>query len=73
VADDADHADYVRRLVAHRVPELSDDEIAAAFATGMSAEVADLVLAVVDAIAERLDQIEEGLTASAARAVSRQR
>jgi hypothetical protein len=33
----------------------------------MSAEVADLVLAAVDAIAERLDQIEESLTASAAR------
>ena len=56
--DDADYADYARRLVAHRIRELSDDEIAAAFAPGMSAELAELVLAVVDAMAERLDQLE---------------
>jgi hypothetical protein len=54
----ADVEDYARRLVAHRIPELSDVEIAEAFAPGMSAELGDLVLAVVDAIAERLDELE---------------
>ena len=56
--DDADYADYARRLVAQRIPELSDADIAAALADGMSAEFADLALAVVDAMAERLDQLE---------------
>jgi hypothetical protein len=56
--DEKNDEEYTRRLVAHRIPELNEDQIAAAFAAGMSAEVADLVLAVVDAIAERLDQLE---------------
>ena len=54
----ADDADYTRRPVAQRIPELSDTDLAEAFEAGMSAEVAGLVLAVVDAIAERRDQLE---------------
>ena len=72
--DDAD-ADAARRLVNHRVPELSYAEIATAFAADMSVEVAGLVLAVVDAIAERLDQLEMKLddSGSASRSPGRDR
>ena len=65
-ADDADDANYARRLVAQRIPELSEDRIAAAFAPGMNAELGELVPAVLDAVAERLDHIEETLPVSAA-------
>jgi hypothetical protein len=63
---DADDADYARRLLAARVPELTEAQIAAAFAPGMSAELGELVLAVVDAMTERLDALEQSLTTSAA-------
>ena len=64
MADDVTDEDYARRLVNHRARELSDDEIAAAFAPGMSAELGELVLAVLDAVAERLDQLEMKLDGS---------
>jgi hypothetical protein len=64
---DADDADYARRLLAARVPELTEAQIAEALATGMSAEFAELVLALVDAVVERLDALEESLTGMSAR------
>lgn len=59
---DADDADYARRLLAARGPELTEAQIAEALATGMSAKFAELVLALVDALVERLDAVEESLT-----------
>jgi hypothetical protein len=39
---DTDDADYARRLLAARVPELTEAQIAETLATGMSAEFAEL-------------------------------
>ena len=52
MTDDRDRAEFVRRLVLERAPELSADEIAAAFASqalnanaSVMAEIADAVAA----------------------------
>jgi hypothetical protein len=59
-----DDADWVRRLLAARVPELSEAEIAEALLDGV---LGDIIDAAGEAIEARLDQIEQSLTASAAR------
>jgi hypothetical protein len=67
----ADDVDYVRQLLGHRVPELSEPEIIEAlFENGVLADIAEAVGDVIEAMEARLDRIEEGLTASAASAAT---
>ena len=60
--DKGDDADYTRRLVAQQIRK--SDITWPAFAADMSAEVAGLVLAMVDTMAERFDQLEMKLNDS---------
>ena len=62
-----DDADWVRRLLAARVPELSEAEIAEALLDGVLGDIIDAAGEAIETIEARLDQIEQSLTASAAR------
>ena len=57
----SDGCDRARRLIAHRCPELTDLEVAAAFAGGLPVGLVDDIAAVLDALAEKLDAIEAKL------------
>ena len=64
--DDSDH-DHIRRVLAHRAPELSPSAIVEALGESVWLEVVAAIGEVLDALEARLDQIEDSLTASAAR------
>ena len=59
--DDADH-DHIRRLLAARVPELSEAEIAEALLEGVLGGIVGATGEAIEAMESRLDQIEESLT-----------
>jgi hypothetical protein len=71
MTDDRDRddirAEFVRRLVLERAPELSADEIAAAFASqaldanaSVMAEIADAAAGAITALEERLSELKRG-------------
>jgi hypothetical protein len=68
MADDRDRAEFVRRLVLERVPEATEEEIAAAFPdeapdanADILAEIANAVTDAITALEERLDKLEKDL------------
>jgi hypothetical protein len=63
--DNADDAEYARRLVAHRVPELSEAEIAEALGESVWLDALAALGDVFDVLEERLAAIERSLTGSA--------
>jgi hypothetical protein len=67
MTDDRDRDEFVRRLVLERAPELSADEIAAAFTSqaldanaSVMAEIADAVGDAITALEQRLSELERG-------------
>lgn len=69
-APDSDRADYVRRLIAHRAPELSQSDIAELSdappdSDMVPVEVVRQILDVISAMVDRLDGIERTAHAGA--------
>ena len=53
---DDDRADYLRRLIAARIPELIDGDLAAIAEPDLPVEIADMVCDVLAQISTRLSQ-----------------
>jgi hypothetical protein len=53
-----DHLAYLRAVVLHRCPELTDANLAALMEPDLPAEIAAQVLEVIDQMTDRLDALE---------------
>jgi len=63
LADEGDHADTVRRLIAHRCPELTDDDINAVIEPydTLPREISEQILTVLDGMMDRLNELTEAV------------
>jgi hypothetical protein len=69
VEDDVDHLDYIRAIIRHRVPEATEEDLAAAFGDqpvsyALPAEIGAAINEALDEVTVRLDTLAEAVGVS---------